>query len=315
MPETAGARGVIGVVLPLTGAMARFGEQSLSGVLLAANLFGPDAAPNEGLRLLVRDTRSAPATAAAAVTELGSNPEVLAVIGPLTADEAEAAAAAAEAASVPLLALSPRESVSQGRPHVLRLGVTPRAEAEALAGYAIGGLGLRRIAVLHPEDAYGRGLAPIFEQAVRDLGGEIVAGASYDVHAVDFGETLRHLAGGQLPTDEQPDVPFDALFVPDTRDRIAIIAPQLAVHRLGNVRLLVPRGSVTDAALRESGRSLEGAIVAEPFDAAGASGFVEDFVRRHREGFARDPDVLAAQSDDASGLGRAAVARGVSDRE
>lgn len=315
LPETAGARGVIGVVLPLTGAMARFGEQSLSGVLLAANLFGPEAAANAGLRLLVRNTGSDPAGAAAAVSELGANPDVLAVIGPVTADEAEAAAVAAEAVGVPLLALSPRESVSEGRPHVLRLGVTPRAEAEALAAYAVGGLGLRRIAVLRPEDAYGRGLAPIFEQAVRALGGEITGAGSYEASTVDFGETLRHLAGGRLPTDEQPDAPFDALFVPDTRDRIGVIAPQMAVHHLGNVRLLLSRGAVTDSALRESGRALEGAIVAEPFDPGGGGGFVEDFVRRHRAGFARDPDVFAAQAYDATVLALAELARGAADRD
>ncbi len=315
LPETAGARGVLGVVLPLTGAMSRPGEASLSGILLAANLPGAGEDAERALRLRVRDSESTPAGAAAAIHELASDPEILAVIGPIAADEAEAAAVAAEADGLPLLTLSSRESVSQGRTHVVRLGVTPRAEAEALAVHAVGGLGLRRIAILHPDDAYGRGLAPIFEQTVRALGGEIVASESYDVQRVDFGETLRHLAGGKLPTDAEPALPFDALFVPETRERLSLIAPQIPAHHLAGVRLLVPRGGVTDAALRANARALEGAIVAEPFDPGGGSSLVEDFVRRHREAFGRDPDLLAAQAYDAAVLALAELARGATDRE
>ena len=39
LPDTAGATGTIGVVLPLSGSFAPFGEESLQGILLAAGLF------------------------------------------------------------------------------------------------------------------------------------------------------------------------------------------------------------------------------------------------------------------------------------
>ena len=48
LPSTEGAVGVLGVVLPLSGPYASYGEESLRGVLLAAGIF--DAIPLIGLR-------------------------------------------------------------------------------------------------------------------------------------------------------------------------------------------------------------------------------------------------------------------------
>lgn len=348
LPSTQGAKGTLGVVVPLSGAKARFGEETLNGVLIAADLFRPDAVPGEeGLRIVVRDTRSTSDGAAAAVAELATMPDVLAAIGPVTADEADAAAVAAEATALPLLALSPRENVTEGRTRVLRLGVSPRAEAESLAAYAVGGLALRRFAILHPDDAYGRGLADVFEQSVRGYGGEIVGRAAYGTRTVDFGDALRVAAGGRLPaaiaappagagtagTTGSPGAtgdlaaggdsamlapappPFDALFVPDARDRIEILAPQIAMNGITGARLLVPRGAIDESSLRRAGRHLEGAILAEPFDPGSHSALVSAFVRRHREGFGRDPGVFAAQAYDATLLALAEMARGASDRD
>ncbi|MFP6655566.1 MAG: hypothetical protein VCB25_08055, partial [Myxococcota bacterium] len=44
-PLTAGASGTIGVVLPLSGGFASFGQESLQGILLAAGLFAEDEEP------------------------------------------------------------------------------------------------------------------------------------------------------------------------------------------------------------------------------------------------------------------------------
>ena len=90
LPSTRGARGSIGVVLPLTGPYARFGEESLYGVMLAADLFGADADDPEApsVRLVVRDSAGDPARAGAAVRELAADESVVAIVGPLLSAEA-----------------------------------------------------------------------------------------------------------------------------------------------------------------------------------------------------------------------------------
>jgi len=187
----------IGVALPLSGSASRFGEEALQGVLLAAGAFD-GTGHGRGPRLLIRDTRGQPEAASAAVRTLAEEPGLLAILGPLLPEEAEAAAAAAQEAGVPLIALSRREGLGRGRPLVIRAGTSPRLEAELLAEYAVRGAGLRRFAILYPEDAFGRALRAAFWAAVEARGGEVVAVAHYPLGATDFAAPIRRMIGYEL---------------------------------------------------------------------------------------------------------------------
>jgi ABC-type branched-subunit amino acid transport system substrate-binding protein/predicted negative regulator of RcsB-dependent stress response len=195
-PPTPG-RGTVGAVLPLSGPYAAFGEESLQGLLLAARLVdsGDGGARGGGLRVLVRDSGGEPDRAAAAVQELAADPNVAAIFGPLLANESEAAAEAAEAAEVPLLTFSRRESVGDGRPHVVTPAASPRLEGELLAAYSIQVLGIRTFAILHPRNAFGDALRTSFAAAVEKLGAQVVGIASYAPDAVDFAGPIRSLLG------------------------------------------------------------------------------------------------------------------------
>jgi ABC-type branched-subunit amino acid transport system substrate-binding protein len=309
----ANAVGTIGVVLPLSGQLARFGEESLQGILVAAGVFRGGS--EGGVRILVRDTGSRGPGAALAVQELAADPSVLAVVGPLGAAEAEAAAAQAEAAGLPLLTLSSRDSVIAQRSHVFRLGAAPRDEATALAEYAVHALGLTRFGVLHPDDSYGRGMRDVFEDAVHTRGATVTGVAAYQASTTDFSGVMRTLASGKLPTDEAPAMPFDALFIPDSHEKAVIIAPQLAFNHLQPLRLLGPDGWHSPDLLKMAGSQVEGAILAEPFDVESRSPLVQEFVRQYEETMQATPDVFAAQAFDATNLALAELSRGASDRE
>jgi len=213
LPETAGAAGTVGVVLPLSGPFARYGEAALRGAILAAEIFGPEGTDGfggaagsggvGGVRLRVRDSAGRPERAAAAVSELAADPAVRAVVGPLLGDEAEAAAAVAEREGVPLLTLTAREGVASGRSHVFRLGLTPRSETAALAEHAVDELGVERVAILHPRDAYGEGLKDLFWDALEARGAAVVGVGRYAPEATDFAEPIRRLIGYLLLDAEQ----------------------------------------------------------------------------------------------------------------
>ena len=138
-PRVDGAEGTLGVVLPLSGPFAQYGEASLHGVMLAAGVFGADEGTR--IRLVVRDSGGVGAQAARAVRELAARPDVVAVIGPLLAAEAGLAAEEAERSGVPLVTLTSRETVASGRTQVLRLRTTPRDEVEPLVEHAMAKLG------------------------------------------------------------------------------------------------------------------------------------------------------------------------------
>ena len=195
---TRGLETTLGVALPLSGPGAAYAEEALQGILLAAGLFDAEQPGRRGPRLVIRDTRGQAAAAAAAVNELAAEPGLLAILGPLLPEESEAAAAAAQQAGVPLLALARREGLARGKHGVLRVGTSPRLEAELLAEHAIHGAGQRRFAILYPDDAFGKALRAAFWDAVEARGGEVVAVARYPVGAADFAAPIRRMIGYEL---------------------------------------------------------------------------------------------------------------------
>ena len=353
----AGAEGTLGVVLPLSGRLASFGEESLEGILLATGHFDAlGAGSRSRVRLRVRDTEGSPAAAAAAVRELAADASVSAILGPLTGEEAEAAARAAEESAVPLLALTGREDVARLGRFALRFGASAPLEAAFLADYAVAELGLRRIAILYPDDEYGLAVRAAFWDAAVARGAEIVGVARYPVGATDFAEPIRSLIGyrmlsageraalaererlrkrarrlgpeaaarlrrqadaltGPGGTPLPPFVDFEALFVPDGHERVALIAPHLAFHEVQGVRLLGSHGWNHPDLIRIGGSHVEGALFTVPFHAESHYPLVEEFARRYAATFTRAPDFLAAQAFDTANLALLQLLQGRRDRE
>jgi len=390
-PVTQGAVGTIGVVLPLSGTYARFGEDSLRGVLLAAGVFEPQqlewgagevkaddlgrlppvdagypsfdqeespdivSAPLEEigeLRIAVRDSAGDPERAAQAVRELARDENAVAIIGPLLFRESEAAARVAEEEEIPLLCLTSREEVSRDRPHVLRLRTTPEDELGFLVAYASQQLGAERFAVLYPDDNFGRGMRSRFWQVVEERGGYVVAAAAYDPAATDFAEPIRRMIGYQLLTRDErkalaerdqflrrgrrlppesaalvpelaarirgpdgeplpPIVDFDALFIPDSHDKIVLIAPQLAFHELTGVRLLGSDGWNHPDLLELTREHVSGAVISALFDVNSPVPFVARFVDDYIATFGVSPNVYSAHGFDAINLVLVQLAAGV----
>ncbi|MDP6980847.1 MAG: penicillin-binding protein activator [Myxococcota bacterium] len=231
------AKGVIGVVLPLSGRFAPYGEKSLQGVLAAARIFDPSASiaaagvdaddagepsreaaialesgdeddfddADEGheeqtLRLVIRDSEGTAEAAALAIESLAAEKDLVAIIGPLLGDTAEAAAPIADELGIPLIALTSREEVPQNRSYVFRLRTSPRDEIRTLIDHASNELGAERYAILYPKDNYGRGMRDHFWEAVSQAGGKVVASSGYDITATDFAEPIRNMIGFALLT-------------------------------------------------------------------------------------------------------------------
>jgi ABC-type branched-subunit amino acid transport system substrate-binding protein len=421
-PDFKNATGVIGVVLPLTGRFAKYGEESLKGIMLAAQVFDPapdptaenfpsggvrgvdeeankqtrppNEAPNpaapmgrmpdsptlsgdqlpepllgrlqadtleqmarkDGLRLIIRDSQGTPEAAALAVQSLAAEEGLVAIIGPLLGDTAEAAAPIADALGIPLLALTSREEVPKNRSYVFRLRTSPRDEIRTLVDYASNELGAQRYAILYPKDSYGRGMRDHFWEAVLEQDAMVVASSGYDPTATDFAKPIRNMIGYTLltkgeraalkrrstllqrarrlePIDARlvrstayailgpegdplpPQVDFDVLFIPDSHDKIVLIAPQLSFHETGNVHLMGPSGWNHPELLTIGRRHVRGAVISALFHEQSQFPFVAEFSRGFSETFAASPDVFAAHGYDAARLVMVQLKAGVQTRE
>jgi ABC-type branched-subunit amino acid transport system substrate-binding protein len=253
------------------------------------------------------------------VRSLGQRGDVGAVVGPLTKEEVEAAGAAAQEVGLPLLTLTRHEGVARDRAEVVRFGLTRRMEAEVLADHAVLGLGLGRMAILYPKDEYGREFEALLWQAIEARGGRVVSVAGYEPTATDFAAPIRRLLGPQTaragrrgaagrsrraaaPSGPPPLLDFDAIFIPDAHDKVALIALQLAVSQVDGVKLLGPSGWHHPDLLRIAGTRVDGAFFSSGFDPGHPSPIVQDFVARYRAAYGREPTPFAAQGFDAANL-------------
>jgi len=364
--DTRGAAGTLGVVLPLSGDFAEFGEASLRGILLAAGVFergepavsapgapgglamdeapaDPDRGDRPNMRVVVRDSASDPAKAAEAVRELASEQDVVAIVGPIFSDEALASAEAAESAGVPLVTLSNREDVTHDRRFVMRTRTTPADEVDVLVDHAIDRLAARRFGVLYPKTRYGRGMRKLYWDAISARGGRLVAVGSYSPEETDFSTVIKEMVGFRMLSSAErqaiasrdkaveaarslppaqaaaarraafevpgpdgdplpPIVDFDVLFIPDSAEAVAMIAPGLALQGVRDVRLLGSSDWLDDDLLRGADRHVSGAVISTPFFAGSDVDVVREFVDAYQRTFDAIPDAYAAQGYDAASL-------------
>ncbi len=306
---TAIERPVLGVILPLSGRYAAFGQAVRRGMELALEEFESEAFP---VRLVFRDSGGDARRSARAVSELANAEGVLAILGPLTGAAAEGAAARAQLERLPLLALSQRDGLAETGAYVFRNSLTSGLQARALARYAVEERGLRTFAVLAPDNRLGEDMINRFRAEIESRGGQLVAVRRYAPQATDFRRQILLLKGEnpdapQQATEEDSDgepleLPFEALFIPDYAEKIGLIAPQLTFYGVRDVALLGINGWNDPRLLETAGGHVEGAVFADGFYRYSPYPFVQAFVNRYFERHGEEPTILEAQGYDAVGI-------------
>ena len=222
---------VVGAVLPLTGKYQLLGEAVLRGIRLALQ----DSEIE--LELVVKDSQGDATLAAKLVEELTLNDGAIAIIGPMLDEDSRRAALVAERLRVPILTLAKTPEITAIGPHVFRNMLTDAQQAQALAQYATKTLGFRSFAVLYPNIPFGVDLAKEFQAQVVARGGAIRVAGSYSPAQTTFTAEARSLVGHFGPERRKrsgratyPLVDFEALFIPDSWQRVSLVTPALAAE-------------------------------------------------------------------------------------
>ncbi|RMH61819.1 MAG: penicillin-binding protein activator [Zetaproteobacteria bacterium] len=238
---------VVGVLLPLTGPYARFGESALRGLRMA--LTSLDAP----VTLRIEDTGSDPDRAVAAYQSLMNAP-VDVVVGPLLARTSEALLPYLRP-SLPVLSMTSAAHLAARSDALFVHTLAPTVQAQAIAARAIE-QGAKRVAVILGEQPGMRREANAFREAFTRMGGEVVAELVLPKDQVDVREPLAMLkmktddemllagldeeAGVFLPPNElevrMPST-LDAIYLALPGQRVALLASQLAYADLTGMTL------------------------------------------------------------------------------
>jgi ABC-type branched-subunit amino acid transport system substrate-binding protein len=269
-----GHSGLIGKSLKQAGELALFERDS----------------PN--LQLIVRDDKGTPEGARAAAEDAIKAGATL-VLGPLFAKSALAVAPVARAAGVPVVAFSnDRQAAGNG---VYLLSFQPGPEVARVVSYAAQ-QGKRRFAALIPQDALGKAVEPAFQDAVRRVGGSIVAVDHYPASANGALEPMRRVAT-VIRAAEEAGAPIDALFVPGVQESLEILGrllPQADIDT-AKVKLLGTGGMDYPNVGRDAG--LVGAWYPGP-DPRGWS----DFSQKYAKSYGQAPPRIASLAFDGVSL-------------
>ena len=301
-------RYLIGVVLPLRGTMAPFGQAVLDGIRLAVGQFH-ETHPKVSVGWVVRDVEE---TEPPFSTWLETHRPV-ALVGPLLSRDVNRVAPLI--AKTDLLLMTPGATASEVTglgTSVVRNALTTRAQCRAIAGRAAGEMRLKRFAILYPAQRSGPDWMKCFSEEVARQGGEVVVAESYLPGETDFAGPIGRIKEKAFRTTEDGSVALaiDALFLPADSAEAGLIIPQLAFHGVRGVTLLGVNSWNDPEFLKRVGRHAEGALFADGFFLESARPAVQTFVGAYQRRFGRPPDLLAAQGYDATQWILTAIASG-----
>ncbi|MEO8602368.1 MAG: penicillin-binding protein activator [bacterium] len=287
----------VACLLPLTGPDKTYGQRALSGLRLA---FG-----GTGRMLMVRDTSNQPDLAAQLTNAISADPAVLAIIGPLRNDAAQAVAPIAERQQMPTLLLARAEGLSG--PYVLQTGATQAEQMRVLASFAVAQRGYKRLGILYPDDNYGRSYMEAFRAAAQQAGATAVKTNAYRPGQQSFAAQQSAVAAWTKDDNVQ------AVFIPDAADTAVAVAA-VARQAAPGVALLGTESWNQPATLAAAGTSVDGAVFADSFFADAARSASADFASRFRAKNGYAPSGYEASSYDAGMLVREAIAGGARSR-
>ncbi|MBA2538828.1 MAG: penicillin-binding protein activator [Deltaproteobacteria bacterium] len=294
-----GQAGLVGAVMP--SGKNKAGEGATAGLGLAAGAADAGGVVAIELRAVVD-----PSGAVAAVEELAKH-NVVAIVGPIDGASVDAAGGRAEGLGVPLLSLASRpEERTTGR-FVFHMRHSAEARARSLAKKLLSA-GIKSFAIMAPDDKYGSSVTAAFADEISKGGGSVTSKVIYPPATKSFVSFAGKLSGS-----------FEALFVPDEADKLALIAPAVSASGrvpkpLGTKRaaggrpivLLSTAEGLTGTFVANAERHAEGAILAPGYYPDDKDAAQKAFLDRFLAAFGRAPGVNEAYAYDAAQLAAAA---------
>jgi ABC-type branched-subunit amino acid transport system substrate-binding protein/Tfp pilus assembly protein PilF len=306
-------RQLIGCMLPLTGPYAEFGNRALKGIQFALDQFNR-LSNKPAFEIIIKDTGSDPETAITAVKQFDDN-RVSIILGPMITSEH--AAREAQIRGIPIISLTQKPGIPELGDYVFRVFLTPEMQIDTMLPYVINEFGIRRFAVLYPEEIYGDTFLKLFRDRVSDYGATLVAVESYKPEQTDFALQIKKLSNTRegcedsypAPRKRQMDrkfrhkkyevvLDFDAIFIPDTAEKIALIAPQLAFFDIDNVLLLGTNLWHSDKLIHMARDYVQEAIMTDAFYAADLNKNVQEFIAVFEGLYGQSPGFIEALAYD-----------------
>lgn len=299
--QTSGNELTLGMLAPLTGSGARFGEDQRNGVQLAMDeIDAPGGVNGKRFRLVIEDTKSEPPTAVTAFTRLAERKDLTCIFGSAASLDVPAYLPRVDDAGIPhLLPVAVLPQITDaGSKWTFRTALNDKIAAVKMADFVVDQLKAKKIALLIEDSAFGETALNFATEAER-LGIKPLAVERFKRGDLDLKPQLT-----KLHSLGATHIQFWGYYT-----EFALIAKQL--KELGySAVLLGNQAPVNDKTIELAGSALEGAMNICLFVPTSSNPRIKKFVADYHARFGADPDTWAAQSYDSMYLLADAIKRG-----
>ena len=179
---------LIGLIVPLSGRRKALGEKILRGLYIGLSM--DEDSP---WQIIVLDSQSHPEVVRTHINDLFYKHHVIGLIGGLTGETAEVMAQKAEEFAIPTVVLSQKQGITQDRHFVFQNAITAQQLLTPLIKELKEDLKIKDIAILYPDDSYGRDYSLLFSKLFKKTGGKISGKKMYKPGEVDFKSAIKSL--------------------------------------------------------------------------------------------------------------------------
>ena len=280
----------IGMVVPMTGAIAESGKYGIQGVKLAIEEINKAGGVlGRPLELVTEDDQSANPTTILAFNKIVGDKDIVAVLGPTRSTQIQAIAPAVLKAGIPVMIGGTDPALTHaGNPWFFRFRPNDSYTVRVMADFGSKVLGKKSWAVVHATDAFGTSAKTLFTAALKKEGLEPVMVEGQPNNSPDY--TAVALKVKQSGADVM------ATFITYEQD-LAIFAKQL--QQLGVKLVWVGSPSITTTTARNlAGPALYGTYAVADFF-AGANPQAKAFAETYQAAYKSPADFFGSWPYDA----------------
>jgi ABC-type branched-chain amino acid transport systems, periplasmic component len=273
----------------LSGKYELIGRKALKGTLIATGFF---QSKNEGVKVIVKDSGSAPEELGRMLEDIVIKDRASTVIGPVIASYIKEISGIIKLLEVPTVVfpISAEDTSQASSYYLIGFSYSLEKQARVLATYAVEDVKISSFGILYPQTRLGELFKEAFIRAVKETGGNIVYIGSYDPKLRDISGELKWIRS------RNPE----AVFIPDNATESAELVTKLRAE--GGLRgsiFLGPNTWNSDSFLSSVGEADR--IILTDFFFPGSDRWI-DFRNKYKAAFNEDPGFLEYQLYEAVSL-------------
>ena len=279
----------IGMLAPLSGAIAEYGIASSNGTKLAFDVLnGKNYLEGQAIEPVIYDTEADQTKAVNLFNKLVSNDKIVALVGPVISSTSLAVAPVAQEENIPMITPTGTHlDITPDYPNVFRACFIDPYQGVLAGQFAVENLGVKKVAIVYNVGSdYSVGLAEEFKKVVEAAGLTVVNNEGYSEDDKDFSALAAKIKASE------PEL----VFVPDYYNKVGILVGQL---KTAGVKATFLGGDGWDGVLANYAKEAEGCYYLTHFSTADTSEAAVAFVNAYREKYNAEPSSFAALGYDA----------------